>query len=161
MGNRVLGNPSSIPRHMPEHMKAVLEESRWSADVTGRILTGERLSPRESRWIYRLTWNELRNKGFSRPLRITPWPGVTMLLPFYRGYLAVTPQSFSERIPSRSRALAMVGRTRAALESGYRLVVVMAGWTDEVLDIMERGAVTACSPDRLNELLFSGANSSP
>lgn len=152
LGRRLTGGGGALPDHLPSSMMDILREAA-PADVRGGLMTGLPLDPRASRFIYGHLWKELRELGFSRPLRLEPWPGVRLLVPFYRNRTGVVPQSFSGRIPHRERALALVGKAAAARISGYELLVVMASWNDEVRDIMERGGVSACSLDRLEEML--------
>lgn len=115
-----------------------------------------KLSPRKSRKIYGYTWNVLREHGFSRSLRLTPWAGITMLIPFYRDGIGVTPQSFSRRIPPEKRAMSLVGRSAAALKSGYSLWVIPGEWNDDILSIFSSGGIKACSLDNLADMCRKG-----
>jgi len=121
-------------------------------------MVGEMLTPRESRFIYGRTWRILRGMGYSRPLRLSPWPGVTLLLPFHSDRTAVVPQSFSRRVPELERALALVGRNAGTAAVGYGLVVVMARWSLEVLEVLEAGGVSACSLDMLPAVCGRGSS---
>ncbi len=135
-------------------MASVLELLPERMEVrTGSFLLGSQLDARASRFIYSSTWSILRGKRFSRPLRLEPWPGVDLLIPFYRGKVCVLPQSFSRRIPFRQRSLSVVGRSHTASAESFRMIAVIARWNDEVIDIFERGGVTFCSLDRLEEML--------
>ncbi len=115
-----------------------------------------RLSSRKSRNIYGYTWNILREHGFSRSLRLMPWPGISMLIPFYRDGIGISPQSFSGRIPPEKRALSLVGRSAAALGTGYSLWIVPADWNDDILSIFSAGGVKACSLDNLADVCRKG-----
>ena len=123
----------------PDH-----EEFRFQLDL--------KLSPRKSRNIYGYTWDVLREHGFSRSLRLMPWPGITMLIPFYRDGIGISPQSFSRRIPLEKRAMSLVGRSAAVLKMGYSLWVVPADWNDDILSIFSSGGVKACSLDNLADV---------
>lgn len=148
LGRRITGGAEPLPDGLPFEMATVLR-SKPPSRGGGRILIGSRMSSRSARYIYAHTWNGLRELGFSRPLRLRPWPGITLLVPFYRGSSGVLPQSFSERVPRRERALSLVGRSAAARRSGTLLWAVLADWDDEVLRILENGGVSACSLDML------------
>ncbi|MCK4807800.1 MAG: hypothetical protein KAT09_09140 [Candidatus Aegiribacteria sp.] len=155
LGRRITGKETALPEHLPDEMAEVLR--------SGRPDTGEcyfrldsRLSPRKSRNIYSYTWAVLREYGFSRSLRLTPWPGITLLIPFYKGNIAVTPQSFSRRIPPEKRAMSLVGRSAAALKMGYSLWVVPADWNDDILSIFSSGGVKTCSLDNLADVCRKG-----
>ena len=115
-----------------------------------------KLSPRKARNIYGYTWSVLREHGFSRSLRLTPWPGITMLVPFYRDDIVISPQSFSSRVPPEKRAMSLVGRSAAALKMGCSLWVVPAVWNDDILSIFSTGGVKACSLDNLDDLCRKG-----
>ncbi len=129
----------------------------------GPLDTGEsylqlnsKLSPRQSRSIYGYTWSVLREHGFSRSLRLMPWPGITMLIPFYRDGIGISPQSFSRRIPPEKRAMSLVGRSAAALKAGYSLWILPADWNDDILSIFSAGGVKACSLDNLADVCGKG-----
>lgn len=151
LGRGLTGGKCSVPEGLPCHMADVLR-SPLAEPSEGKVLVDRMISQREGRFIYGRTWDILREMGFSRPLRLAPWPGTTLLLPFHRGSTAVLPQSFSDRVPEEDRALSLVGRSAAASVAGYRLVVVMARWTPEVLAILDRGGVSACSLDNLETM---------
>jgi hypothetical protein len=152
LGRRIMEDGRELPSHLPKPMVRALEDQTPDPGQ-GLILKGGRLSSREARFIYGRVWDELRCRGFSRPLRLYPWPGISLLIPFFRGSEGVVPQSFSKRVPSRERALALVGRAAAARRAGFDLLVVMATWNDDVLNVLENGGVRACSMDRLSEMV--------
>jgi hypothetical protein len=142
------------PAGLPASLARALELLPDRMDVRmGNSLLGSQLDARGSRFIYSSSWSILREKRFSRPLRLEPWPGVDLLIPFYREKVCVLPQSFSRRIPLRQRSLSVVGRSRTASIESFRMIAVIARWNDEVVDILERGGVTFCSLDRLEEML--------
>ncbi len=114
------------------------------------ILAGEPVRPRK---VWAAAWKVLEPLGFSRALRLEPLPGILLYLPFHREGVAVLPQGFPDRIPPVERAWALVGRSAAALASGFTLVVVPAHLDDRVRPILENGRVTCATPDRLAELL--------
>jgi hypothetical protein len=157
LGRRMLepDSASEIPRYLPSVMAEVLSSSPPA--VRRSVLQLEkRLDSRKARYIYRYTWEILREHGFSRPLRLQPWPGISLFLPFYKDNIAVIPQSFSERIPPSKRALSLVGRSAAALLEGYELWVVPAVWNDEIISVFRNGGVKACSLDRLDSVCEHG-----
>ncbi len=157
LGRRMLepDSVSEIPLYLPPDMAEVLSSSL--PEATGSVLKLEkRLDSRKARYIYRYTWKILRKHGFSRPLRLQPWPGITLFLPFYKDSIAVIPQSFSERVPPSKRALSLVGRSAAALLAGYELWVVPAVWNDEITSVFRDGGVKACSLDRLEGICEHG-----
>jgi len=151
LGRRITGTETVLPEHLPDSMAEVLHhelpdhgESFFQLD--------SKLSSRQSRNIYGYTWAVLREHGFSRSLRLMPWPGITMLVPFYRDGIGISPQSFSRRIPPEKRALSLVGRSAAALRMGYSLWVIPADWTDDILSVFSAGGVKACSLDNLDDV---------
>lgn len=146
---------SEIPRYLPSVMAEVLLSSPPAVRRSALHLE-QQLDSRKARYIYRYTWKILRKNGFSRPLRLQPWPGITLFLPFYRDNIAVIPQSFSERVPPSKRALSLVGRSAAALLEGYELWVVPAVWNDEIISVFRDGGVKACSLDRLDGICEHG-----
>ena len=156
-GKRILepDSASELPRNLPSVMARVLSSSPPSARRSVLQLE-KRLDSRKARYIYRFTWEILREHGFSRPLRLQPWPGISLFLPFFNGNIAVIPQSFSERVPPSKRALSLVGRSAAALLEGYELWVVPAVWNDEITSIFRDGGVRACSLDRLDGICEHG-----
>ncbi|MCK4506854.1 MAG: hypothetical protein KAW14_14655, partial [Candidatus Aegiribacteria sp.] len=96
LGRRMLepDSASEIPRYLPSVMAGVLSSS--PPPVIRSVLQLEkRLDSRKARYIYRSSWEILREHGFSRPLRLQPWPGISLFLPFYKNSIAVIPQSFS------------------------------------------------------------------
>lgn len=155
LGRRITGTETALPEYLPDEMTEVL---RNGLPDTGEscFRLDSKLSPRKSRKIYGYTWNVLREHGFSRSLRLTPWPGITLLIPFSQGGIGVIPQSFSRRIPPEKRAMSLVGRSAAALKMGYRLWVVPADWNDDILSVFSSGGVKACSLDNLADLCRKG-----
>ncbi len=148
LGRRVTGTETDFPEYLPDEMADVLHAGLPDkGEFSFRL--GSKLSPRKARNIYGYTWEILRRKGFSRSLKLIPWPGVSMLVPFYRNDIGVIPQSFSRRIPPEKRALSLVGRSAAALSLGVELWIVPANWSDDVLAIFRSGGVKACSIDNL------------
>lgn len=119
----------------------------------GMALTdGSGLRPRK---IWGATSSVLAPMGFSRALRLEPWPDIELFLPFYRGDVAVMPQGFSDRIPTRERAFALAGKSAAAWACGCRMVVCLAGCDPAVLEIFREGGVACATAGRLAELLGS------
>jgi len=151
LGRRITGEETALPEYLPAEMTDVLRNVSPDPGES-QFHLGSILSPRKSRKIYGYTWTVLREHGFSRSLRMTPWPGITLLIPFYRSGIGVIPQSFSRRIPFEKRALSLVGRSAAAHRMGYSLWVVPADWNDEILSIFSRGGVKACSLDNLADV---------
>jgi len=142
---------SVFPRYIPDEMASALRQWEELPDTGKSILRlDSRMSPRESRSIYGYTWKVLNEHGFNRSLRLSPAPGITLLIPFYRGRIGVLPQSFSRRIPADKRAYSLVGRSAAALSKGISLWIVTADWNEDVLSIFESGGVKACSLDNLH-----------
>ncbi len=155
LGRRIIGVETALPEYLPDAMADVLrDESPGSGECQLRL--DSKLSPRKSRNIYGYTWEILRIHGFSRSLRLTPWPGITMLIPFYKEGIGVIPQSFSRRIPAERRAMSLVGRSAAALKMGYNLWVVPADWNDDILAVFTSGGVKACSLDNLADVCRKG-----
>jgi hypothetical protein len=155
LGRRITGRETAIPDHLPSIMAEIL---RGGVPDHGKCLLrlGSGLSSRRSRNMYGYTWDILRGWGFSRPLRLEPWPGVTMMIPFYRNGIGVMPQSFSSRVPSEKRALSLVGRSAAAARIQCSLWIVPATWNEEILEIFRLGGVRACSLDNLADLCCTG-----
>lgn len=114
------------------------------------VLSGNPMRPRKV-WI--AAWDSLAPLGFSRALRLHPWPGIELFLPFHRGMTAVLPQGFSGRIPAVERALSVAGRGAAAWKCGYRLVVVVGACDGIVTGILGGAGLSCATPDRLQELL--------
>ena len=158
VGKRI-ADPSSpgapAPAGMPANLLSVLSDTRPlpSTESVAKPLLGELLPDRRNRYIYRLAWDILHREGFSRPLRLEPWPGVDLLVPFFRRQVCVLPQSFSSRIPARERALSVVGRSLACSLEGYSLVTVLGRWDGDTLGILSAGGACCCSLDRLMEAL--------
>ncbi len=155
LGRRITGTETVLPEHLPDEMAEVL---RAEPPEAGECLLrlDSKLSPRKSRNIYGYTWEVLREQGFSRSLRLVPWPGVTMLIPFHRGNIGVIPQSFSRRIPPEKRAMSLVGRSTAALKMGYNLWVIPADWDDGILSVFSGGGIKASSLDNLADVCRKG-----
>jgi hypothetical protein len=151
LGSRLILGPGDLPPRLPDDMVRVLDSVSMTT-FGGRLELGEKMQARAARYVYAYVWNRLRELGFSRPLRIEPWPGINLLIPFYRGRECVIPQSFSKRIPAVDRALAMVGKTHAARETGLDVWIAAAGWNDEILKIFRRGGVSALSLDRMEKI---------
>lgn len=148
LGRRITGTETEFPLYLPDEMADVLHaEVPEHAEFS--FLLGSKMSPRKARNIYGYTWEILRGGGFSRSLRLMPWPGVYMLVPFYRNDIGVIPQSFSRRIPPEKRALSLVGKSAAARSLGIDLWIVPANWNHDVLAIFRSGGVKACSLDNL------------
>jgi hypothetical protein len=155
LGRRITGTETDLPSYLPYEMADVLRaELPDKGEFSFRM--GSKLSPRKARNIYGYTWEILRGWGFSRSLRLMPWPGVSMLVPFYRKNIGVVPQSFSRRIPPEKRALSLVGRSAAARSLGVDLWIIPANWSDEVLSIFSSGGVKACSLDNLTGICEEG-----
>ena len=155
LGRRITGTETALPEHLPDCMTEILLSGPFDPGECN-LLLNSRLSPRKARNIYGYTWNILREHGFSRSLRLTPWPGITMLIPFYRDGIGISPQSFSRRIPPEKRAMSLVGRSAAALKMGCNLWVVPADWNDDILSIFRTGGVKACSLDNLADICRKG-----
>ena len=119
----------------------------------GFFLEGSGLSGRKGRYIYDATWKVLRPMGFSRPFRASVLCGVPLLVPFYRRTVAVIPQGFTERVPGRLRALALVGKSAALRQTGIHLVVCSASVSASEWDILRRGNCSAATPDLLEQLI--------
>jgi hypothetical protein len=101
--------------------------------------------------MYDRTWEVLRPLGFRRAVRIEPWPGIELFLPFVRDGLAVIPQGFTPRTPRVPRSLALAGKATACRQAGLSLLVAAADWDEEVTGILTAGGVSVCSTDRLEE----------
>ena len=149
LGRRITGDAREIPDHLPKEMRSVLLKEPAGVQKA-ELLLDEKLN--RVRHIYSYTWKILRDEGFSRPLRLEPWPGITLMLPFYRGGTAFLPQSFSSRIPWQERAYSLVGRSVAARLEGMQLWVVAATWNDDIVSILQGGGVCACSLSTLRSL---------
>jgi hypothetical protein len=120
----------------------------------GCIISGEGSRPRK---IWHATRSVLHPLGFSRALRLEPWPGIELFIPFHRGAVAVLPQGFSGRIPRPERAFALAGKSAAARKCGVRLLVSIAAPDPVVLGILAEGRVSCTTADRLGELLCSSS----
>ena len=155
LGRRITGKGTALPEHLPDKMAEILRTELFDPGESVLHLNSK-LSSRKARNIYGHTWNILREHGFSRSLRLMPWPGITMLIPFYRDSIGISPQSFSSRIPPEKRAMSLVGRSVAALKTGYSLWVVPADWNDDILSVFRNGGVKACSLDNLDDVCRKG-----
>ena len=145
------GTGAEVPPGAPKEMAQVLHGP--TPCLPGpEIRLGEPMSARSARHIYQTSWKELRPLGFSRPLRLEPWPGITLLLPFHRGEVAVIPQAFPERVPTLPRILSLAGRSGAASLAGIRLWIMAGRWDGTVVEEMERRGLRAVSPDMAREV---------
>ncbi len=155
LGRRVTGTETPLPAYLPSEMTEVLRSFvPFRSEPSFRL--GSKLPAKQPRSIYGYTWKILRDYGFSRSLRLTPWRGISLLVPFFKNDIGIIPQSFSERIPPEKRALSIVGRSAAALGTGVTLWVVPAGWNDRILAIFKSGGVKACSLDNLPDICEKG-----
>ncbi len=116
-------------------------------------LRGEDLPGRRGRYIYTITWDILREMGFSRPYRSVLPSGVELLLPFHRNRIAVVPQGFQARVPGELRALALVGKSAALRAGGVHLVVCSALYHPGVWNILQEGRCSVSTPDLLAQLV--------
>ncbi len=131
----------SESRPMPDPLP---ERAPRREALLGMQCTGSR-----ARHIYERSWEILGPLGWSKALRLEPWPDTELFLPFHRGDSAVVPQGFSGRVPPVERALALVGKAAAARCCGVDLTVVLARWTEDVVGILTEGGTRCCSLDRL------------
>jgi len=145
------GAASELPPHVPGPMADALSGEVPIMTMPDLRLGGS-LTRRAARHIYMSAWKELRALGFSRPLRLEPWPGITLLLPFHRGAVAVIPQGFPERVPAEARLLSLAGRTGAASLMGVELWVLTALWDEALRDGMERCGLRVITLDRAGEV---------
>jgi len=143
---------SDVPSAAPAAMSMVLAGEPPPLSSPD-IRLGEPISDRAARHIYQYLWKELAPEGFSRPMRLTPWEEVTLLLPFFRKRSAFLPQSFSCRVPARDRLLSLCGRTGAALLCGIELWIVPAMWDESIAADMQQGGLKVCSLDRIGEVI--------
>lgn len=114
-------------------------------------LLGMQCTGARARHIYQRSWEILAPLGWSKALHLEPWPDTELFLPFHRKVSAVIPQGFSRRVPPVERALALVGKSAAARRCGVEMTVVLAMWTEEVVEILSEGGTRCCSLDRLAE----------
>ncbi len=123
--------------------------------LPGRFISlrGEGLPDKRGRHIYQVTWNLLREEGFSRPFRHSSSDGVEVLMPFRRNQVVVSPQGFQPRIPEELRALALVGKNAFLRSAGFHMVVSAAVYSPEAWGLMEKGHCSLCTCDKLTELL--------
>lgn len=147
LGARLLG------RDAPELPAGPPWDAAWASPPSlpssaAPVLAGAGIRPRK---IAQATREALSPLGFARALRLFPWPGVELFLPFYRDCVAVLPQGFSERIPASERALAVVGKSAAAGICGYVLVVSAARVDATVSGIFSAAGVAWATPDLLGE----------
>ncbi len=153
LGARLLGEQESFETSgLPEEMQKALECS-LQIPTSECILRGDDLEGKRSRHIYMLSWKILRNISFSRPLRCEVFPSVQLFLPFYRGKIAVLPQGFTQRVPLKLRAYALVGKNAALRAIGYHLVIVAAVYQKDAWCILEKGGCLVCTPDKLEQLI--------
>jgi hypothetical protein len=124
-------------------------------------LLGARDPGVRARHLQSKAWSALREAGFSKALRLEPWPGIELFLPYWRGRKAVTIQGFTRRIPGRERALALAGKSSACRMCGWELTVVLSSWDEGVIDILESGGAGAVSLDRLAEWLSGPGPGTP
>lgn len=152
MGKRVLSDdPGADSGVFPPAMSAALRNTHRPPRLRVADL-GTSLRPRKTRYLYGLCWNVLRGiGGFKRPLRLQPFPGVTLMVPFGAQGLGVLPQSLSKRIPRTDRAYALVGKGSAAARVGTTLLVVLGVRSSEVENLLERGSVSVCTLDTLRQ----------
>jgi hypothetical protein len=150
LGRRALGEePAADAGRFPPPMAEALD-SDHHLPRERLVELGESLRPRKARYIYGLCWSALsRIGGFERPMRLQPFPGVTLLIPFAASRTGVLPQSMSRRIPRLDRAHALVGKSCAALRAGMALLVVLGVRSVEVEEVLERGFVSVCTLDHL------------
>ncbi len=145
--------PPPPPAGVPDAMQAVLAVPP-PVPSPGRIYPGVGLEGNRCRRVYGSTWEVLRPRGFKRPARFEPWPGVQLFLPFLKGNVGVTPQGFSGRVPRDLRALALAGKGLAACVLGLRLVVVSARVDPDAWAVIARGGGVVCTPDTLPQALY-------
>lgn len=155
LGASVLGIDYRPSRPLPAVFLRAIDRG-WAPPPPAASKPGEGLGSRRARYVYQITWELLRRRGgYRRPLRLEPEPGLRMLLPFGGRGLGVLPQRPPEKVPSRLRGPALVGRSVAAYRSGVRLVVVTGLRRRELEGVMERGNVAWCTADRAEEMLCS------
>lgn len=147
LGARLLG------RDAPELPAGPPWNAAWASPPSlmpsaAPVLEGEGVRPRK---IAQATREALAPLGFARALRLHPWPGVELFLPFYRNFTAVLPQGFSDRIPAEERALAVAGKSAAAGMCGYVLVVSAARVEATAFGIFRAAGVACATPDLLRE----------
>ncbi len=147
LGRELLGEPASVRVPLPVPLPPL---PRHPEPAIGTPDTGTR-----SRHVGPKAWSILRDAGFSKGLSLEPWPGVDLFLPFRRGSLAAVPQGFSQRIPGLERAYALVGKSAACSLCGFRLVLVLSRWDEEVLGVLSRGNALVVTLDRLQAWLAS------
>ncbi|MGM0627433.1 MAG: hypothetical protein ACQETZ_04660 [Candidatus Fermentibacterota bacterium] len=155
LGASALGVEYAPARPMPAAFEAAIGQG-WGLPPAFEPLAGEGVPPRRARYVYRLTWAVLRDRGgYRRPLRLDPDAGLSMLVPFGGRGLGVLPQRPPKRVPGRLRGMALVGRSLAAYRCGVRLLVVTGVRSPELEEVITRGRVAWCTLDRLEEALCS------
>ena len=153
LGSSILGEQDTFDTsELPEEMQKALECS-LCIPKSSIALRGDDLEGKRSRHIYLYSWKILRNMAFSRPLRCEVFPSVELFLPFYREKIAVLPQGFTQRIPIKLRAYALVGKSAALRAVGYYLVIVAAVYEKTAWSILEKGGCLVCTPDKLEQLI--------
>lgn len=153
VGCMVTGDrPPSPPPGLPEPMFRALEMPA-PEPFPGREYPGEGLTGNRCRRIYGAAWEILRPAGFRRPGRFEPWPGVPLLIPFFRGPVGAIPQGFSPRVPLHLRSLAVAGKAAASAALGMRLLVVCARVEPEAWAVIRAGGGVVCTPATLPQAL--------
>lgn len=147
------GDPPPAPEGLPLPMLEALGQP-FPGIPEGRLYPGAELTGNRCRRIYGATWEQLRERGFRRPGRFQPWPGVELYLPFVRGLVGVTPQGLSGRVPHELRGLALAGKGLAAASLGMRLVVVCARVEPAAWRLMATGGCAVCTPGTLPQALY-------
>lgn len=150
LGARLLGMEAPEEPRTPPWSEAWADPPVLPPPGPALVLASDPIRPRK---VWAATRDALAPFGFSRALRLHPWPGIELFLPFHRGPTAVLPQGFSGRIPAVERALSVAGRGAAAWKCGYRLVVVVGSADETVCGILGRAGLACATPDRLQELL--------
>lgn len=152
-GARLLGyaEPTGITA-LPEPMLEALESLPPLPGMCHSI-SGPGLSGRKGRHVYQETWNILRDLGFQRPLRLTVFQGIDLLVPFFRGRMAVSPQGFRDRVPLELRSLALVGKSAVLRSHGVHLVVCSADHVPQVWETLNRGKCSVCTPETLPQMV--------
>lgn len=154
LGTRLCGGvPPPVPPGIPESMSQALVLPLPPLS-RGKQYPGAELSGNRCRRIYGTTWDVLRSRGFSRPGRFEPWPGVQLFIPFVKASVGVTPQGFSSRVPHDLRGLALAGKGVAAAALGLRLVVVCARVEPAAWRLVMAGGGVVCTPDTLPQALY-------
>lgn len=150
LGARLLGMDAPEEPDTPPWSEAWADPPVLPPSDGAGMLAGNTLRPRK---VWMATWEALSPLGFSRALRLHPWPGIELFLPFHRGRTALLPQGFPDRVPAVERALSVAGRGAAAWKCGYRMIVVVAACDEPVSGILGRAGLSCTTPDQLQELL--------